>query len=118
MKAQIVNDQGNVIRVIDQETDTDKSIANDSGNLDLSTSFSMRQNPKALQWDGRYIDQSTGKSIVVPNGRYHYQLVTTNYNDGADQQQLASYPVEVDTRAPQATAVTYNRKTGRLTGQF
>ncbi|MFT8742721.1 S8 family serine peptidase [Lentilactobacillus hilgardii] len=118
VKAQIVNDQGNVIRVIDQETDTDKSIANDSGNLDLSTSFSMRQNPKALQWDGRYIDQSTGKSIVVPNGRYHYQLVTTNYNDGADQQQLASYPVEVDTRAPQATAVTYNRKTGRLTGQF
>lgn len=116
--ARIVNDQGRVVRVIDQEPDTDKSVAGDDGNLDLSTSFNMRQNPNALQWDGRYVDQKTGRSIVAPNGRYHYQLVTTNYNQGADKQQLVSYPLEVDNQSPRAFGVVYNAKTGRLAGRF
>ncbi|MFD1125763.1 S8 family serine peptidase [Lentilactobacillus raoultii] len=118
VKAQIVNQAGRVVRVIDQETNLDKSIAGDDDNLDLTTSYSMRQHPNALEWDGRYDDVATGQSRVVPNGRYHYQLITTNYNDGIQKKQTVSYPVMVDTISPKAFHLVYAGKSGRLTGRF
>ncbi len=118
VKAQIVDRNGRVIRVIDQETNLDKSIADESGNLDLTSSYTMRQHPNAFQWDGRYDDAVTGRNKVVPDGHYHYQLVTTNYNDGAQKQQVTAYPLIVDTVAPKAADLVYTAKSGQLRGRF
>ncbi|GEP24457.1 S8 family serine peptidase [Lentilactobacillus diolivorans] len=116
--AQIVDDQGTVIRIIDQETNTDRSIGDNTNNLDLSTSYSMRRDPNAFEWDGTYTNTKTGRTQVAPNGQYHYQLITTNYNDGAAKVQTTTYPVRVDDQAPTVKAVKYSVKKGTLSGKF
>lgn len=112
--AEITDANGKVIRTVDNETNTQKSIEEaGSGYIDdLTLSPSMRLNPKALNWNGMTYDQSTGKMTVVPDGQYHYVLQTTNFNAGAKQQQEYSLPVKVDTVAPKITKATYQN--GRL----
>ena len=108
--AEITDSKGNVVRTIDQENNTQKSIQELTTGYtdDLSISPSMRLNPKALDWNGMAYDQSTGKMRVVPDGQYHYVLKTTNYNDGTDQDQTTSLPVKVDTVAPKINQAVYH----------
>lgn len=115
VQAAILNSKGQVIRVIDQETNTDKSIHDlgSDANNDLALSVSMRPNPTALTWNGQAYDRATGKMKVVPDGRYQYRIETTNFNDGADKVQDWTLPVQVDTKAPKIVKATYHR--GRLT---
>ncbi|KRM43999.1 S8 family serine peptidase [Lentilactobacillus parafarraginis] len=115
VQAAILNSKGQVIRVIDQETNTDKSIHDlgSDANNDLALSVSMRPNPTALTWNGQAYDQATGKMKVVPDGRYQYRIETTNFNNGADKVQDWTLPVQVDTKAPKIVKATYH--CGRLT---
>ncbi|KZT99271.1 hypothetical protein Nizo2259_0273 [Lactiplantibacillus plantarum] len=115
---QILDANGNLVRVLDKENNTTKSYLNDgsSHNSDLGLSTDMRLDADAFTWDGRIYDQQTGKYITAPDGRYTYRIVTEQYNDGAEQEQNFDLPVAVDTVAPTLTGLTYAK--GQLTASY
>ena len=115
---QILDANGNLVRVLDKENNTTKSYLQDgsSHNSDLGLSTDMRLDADAFTWDGRIYDQQTGKYITAPDGRYTYRIVTEQYNDGAEQEQNFDLPVAVDTVAPTLTGLTYAK--GQLTASY
>ncbi|KAF0500644.1 S8 family serine peptidase [Pediococcus pentosaceus] len=115
---QILDANGNLVRVLDKENNTTKSYLQDgsSHNSDLGLSTDMRLDADAFTWDGRIYDQQTGKYITAPDGRYTYRIVTEQYNDGAEQEQNFDLPVSVDTVAPTLTGLTYAK--GQLTASY
>lgn len=115
---QILDANGNLVRVLDKENNTTKSYLQNgsSYNSDLGLSTDMRLDADAFTWDGRIYDQQTGKFITAPDGRYTYRIVTEQYNDGAEQEQNFDLPVAVDTVAPTLTGLTYAK--GQLTASY
>lgn len=115
---QILDANGNLVRVLDKENNTTKSYLQNgsSYNSDLGLSTDMRLDTDAFTWDGRIYDQQTGKYITAPDGRYTYRIVTEQYNDGAEQEQNFDLPVAVDTVAPTLTGLTYAK--GQLTASY
>ncbi|QPQ28627.1 S8 family serine peptidase (plasmid) [Enterococcus durans] len=115
---QILDANGNLVRVLDKENNTTKSYLQNgfSHNSDLGLSTDMRLDADAFTWDGRIYDQQTGKYITAPDGRYTYRIVTEQYNDGAEQEQNFDLPVAVDTVAPTLTGLTYAE--GQLTASY
>lgn len=108
--AEVLDSTGKIVRVVNQETNTDKSYYQDGSdyNNDLTLSPSMRLDPTKFKWDGTVYDQSTGNNKVVPDGQYTYRIVTTNVNSGSNQQQNFDLPVKVDDTAPTIDSATYN----------
>lgn len=109
VKVQILNPAGHVIRIVDQETNTTKSF-HENGNAynnDLTLSASMRLAPKKFAWNGTVYQQSSGKMHPVADGRYTYQIKTTNFNSGQHQVQTFDLPVKVDTVAPTISKISY-----------
>lgn len=115
---QILDANGNLVRVLDKENNTTKSYLQNgsSYNSDLGLSTDMRLDADAFTWDGRIYDQQTGKYITAPDGRYTYRILTEQYNDGAEQEQNFDLPVAVDTVAPTLTGLTYAK--GQLTASY
>ncbi|MBP5841464.1 S8 family serine peptidase [Lactiplantibacillus plantarum] len=115
---QILDANGNLVRVLDKENNTTKSYLQNGSryNSDLGLSTDMRLDTDAFTWDGRIYDQQTGKYITAPDGRYTYRIVTEQYNDGAEQEQNFDLPVAVDTVAPTLTGLTYAK--GQLTASY
>lgn len=110
----ILNSAGKVVRVVDSETNIDKSFSEIYGAQidDMTMAVSMRLHPFAFTWDGKLYDQSTGKMKAAPDGQYQYQIVATNYNDGNKKVQTMNLPVRVDNAAPTINHATY--KNGKL----
>ncbi|GEP24915.1 S8 family serine peptidase [Lentilactobacillus diolivorans] len=111
--AKVLDQSGKVIKIIDQENNTDKSFYQDGNtwDQDLTLSPTMRNDPSKFKWDGTAYDQSTGENKVVPDGRYTYQMMTTNYNDGSQKQQSFDLPVTVDNIAPTIDDTKYQNGT-------
>lgn len=101
LKVTVLDKDGNVVRVVADEKGLDKSISQDDYNKDVSLSVSMRNDPTTFDWDGKVYDKATGEYKVAPDGQYTYQFIATLHNDGAKKTQSASYPVVIDTTAPE-----------------
>ncbi len=112
---EILDAEKKVIRVVDQENNTNKSYYQNGNNYnnDLSMSPSMRINPDRFKWDGMFYDQSTGTNKVAPDGQYTYRIVTTDYNNGSRTQQNFDLPIKVDTSSPKLGHITYQNGTVR-----
>ncbi|GEN94065.1 S8 family serine peptidase [Pediococcus ethanolidurans] len=117
---QILNDKGEIVRTLADEKGIDKSYYPDggSGNQDITLSPSMRNDSTTLNWDGTLFDQTTGKSVVAPDGEYQYRFVGTLVTDGKQKTQTATYPVIIDTTAPTITNLSYDAQTQTLTASY
>lgn len=105
LKAEILDQDGQVVAVVDQERNVQRSYVPDGSVYltDLNLSPSMRQHPDALAWDGMVYNQATGKEEAVADGKYTYRVTGTLASDGANQVQNIELPVIVDTQKPEIT---------------
>ncbi|WPC18319.1 S8 family serine peptidase [Pediococcus inopinatus] len=120
LTVQILNDKGEVVRTLTDEKGIQKSIYQDggTGNQDITLSPSMRDNPDTLNWDGTLFDQTTGQTIVAPDGEYQYKFIGTLTADGEEKTQTASYSVIIDTTAPTITNMSYDPNTQTVSADY
>lgn len=106
--AEILDAKGNVVRVLDHETNLDASGVNATasglGYSTLDQSYEMAyDHPEALTWDGTLYDQTTGKYVAAADGKYTYRIIGTLNYAGDDQTQTKDFGLTVDTKAPTFT---------------
>lgn len=118
LQAQILDANGNLVRVVADVKGVDKSYDENGVTKDTSLSVSMRNNPDVLEWDGTFYNAKTGQNEKVPDGKYTYRLVATLWNDGENQVQTHDFTVIVDTQAPTVSNLSYNKETNTLTGTY
>lgn len=118
LKVEILDAQGNVVRVVSDVQGVDKSYDENAVTKDTSLSVSMRDNPDALEWDGKVYNSKTGKMETAKDGNYTYRLVATLWNKGPHQVQTADFPVVVDTVAPTLSNVKYDAASHTLSGEY
>ncbi len=119
IKAEILDADGNVVRVVDNETDIDasglNSMAADNNSFsDLASSYSMLYHSDALKWDGQVYDQKTGKLVAAADGEYTYRITGTLNYEGEHQQQTQDFKITVDTQAPSLTGASYDASTNTV----
>ena len=118
LKVEVLDANGNVVRVVADVQGVDKSYDENGVTKDTSLSVSMRDNPDALEWDGKVYNSHTGQMEVAKDGNYTYRMVATLWNEGPNQVQTADFPVIVDTTAPTLSNVNYDASNHTLTGNY
>lgn len=118
LKIEILDDKGNVVRIVSDVQGVDKSYDEDGVTKDTSLSASMRDNPDAFEWDGKAYNSKTGKMETVKDGKYTYRMIATLWNAGPNQKQTADFPIIVDTTAPTISNLNYDPTTHALTGTY
>lgn len=90
MKVEVLDDEGNVIRELYNDTNVRKNVLEDGINPNY---FNV------ASWDGTLYDSSTGKYIKAEDGQYTVRVTTKVALEGAREQTL-DLPVKIDTQAP------------------
>ncbi|KRN22280.1 S8 family serine peptidase [Lacticaseibacillus camelliae] len=103
--AEILDANGNVVRILDQENNLDASGVNATasglGYTTLAQSYTMAYDrPEALTWDGTVYDQATGKMVAASDGKYTYRIIGTMNYEGAHKTQTKDFGLTIDTQAP------------------
>lgn len=101
-KSQILDAHGTVLRQVDAQRFVPKTF--------FSPEAGMYSKYYAAKWDGTMTDQTTGKTVMVPDGTYTYRLSGTI--DGTTQDQHLDLPVVVDRIAPRVTHLALTRTHG------
>nr|WP_246011980.1 S8 family serine peptidase [Lactobacillus xujianguonis] len=116
LKVEILDANGNVVRVLSDNHGPEKSYHDDhNGMMDLSSTVN---NSDTLEWDGKLYDKTTGKMVVASDGQYTYRFVATLYNNGEHKVQTNDTPVIIDTTAPVLSNVQYDASTFTLSGDY
>ncbi|KRM74554.1 S8 family serine peptidase [Secundilactobacillus collinoides] len=117
LKAEVVDANGNIVRIIADQQDVDKSNNDGDDPQDIRLGIDMQNDQTLFNWDGTIYNQLTGEYETAPDGQYTYELVGTLVNDGANQVQTLAFPVKVDTVAPSLSA-TYDASTHTISGTY
>lgn len=111
LKIEVLNDKGEVIRVVTDAKDVAKSYYdNHSSETTVSTD--------EYKWDGKVYNKKTGKMEVAPDGQYTYRFIATLYNKGPHQVQTHDMPIIIDTTKPVFKSFNYDTQTNTLTGSY
>ena len=114
LKIEVLNDKGEVIRVVTDAKDVAKSYYdNHSSETTVSTD--------EYKWDGKVYNKKTGKMEVAPDGQYTYRFIATLYNKGPHQVQthdMHDMPIIIDTTKPVFKSFNYDTQTNTLTGSY
>ena len=111
LKIEVLNDKGEVIRVVTDAKDVAKSYYdNHSSETTVSTD--------EYKWDGKVYNKKTGKMEVAPDGQYTYRFIATLYNKGPHQVQTNDMPIIIDTTKPVFKSFNYDTQTNTLTGSY
>ena len=111
LKIEVLNDKGEVIRVVTDAKDVAKSYYdNHSSETTVSTD--------EYKWDGKVYNKKTGKMKVAPDGQYTYRFIATLYNKGPHQVQTHDMPIIIDTTKPVFKSFNYDTQTNTLTGSY
>lgn len=113
LKVEILNDKGEVIRIVADAHDVAKSFHSDEDN---ETSSSTKD--EKYEWDGKIYNKKTGEMEVAPDGQYTYRFVATLYNKGEHQVQTHDTPIIIDTTKPVIDKIAYNKQTNTISGTY
>lgn len=122
IKTEILDDKGNVVRVLDNENDLEASgpslYQKFHEPMPLNSSQSLYYHPEDLQWDGKVFDQATGEQVAAADGQYTYRVIATLNYEGEKKEQSFDLPVIVDTVKPEMTVASFDASQSLITFNY